>query len=202
MAAGKWNYRKGVTMSFQPQIRCAKGIRHFSLCSVMLLVAVSGTAEAFKSTSNSEVSPTYKARHVGDLHLGAYKDELIECSALAGIHTWIGDNLDDASGAEIRKKINGDYWINTSKAYLSLAEQTSGIPDLSQEMGARMRALAVQFRDLTESPAGTANWSNWYDLIDRCDSWRVEKPKQAFFSNDRNATQQAKRAGDVAKAPF
>jgi hypothetical protein len=201
MNLGKWNYRKGVTMSFQPQTNCALGARRFYLMPVVFLAIFSGTAEAFKSTSNSEVSPTYKARIVGDLHLGAYKDELIECSALAGIHTWIGDSLGD-SGAVVRTTLNRDYWTKTSKDYLSLAEQASGEPDLSQQTGVRMRVLAAQYRDLTESPEGTANWSGWYDLVDRCNSWRPDPPSRAFFDNGRKPVPGSGKAKEVARAPF
>ncbi len=190
-------------MSFQPHSSCAKGSHRFVLVSVLLLASVSGTVEAFKSTGNSEVSVTYKSRIVGDLHLGAYKDELIECSALAGIHTWIGDGLGD-SGAGVRATLNRDYWTKTSKAYLQLAEQASGEPDLSQQTGVRMRALAAQYRELTESPAGTANWSGWHDLVDRCNSWRPNPPSRAFFDNGRKpAAEPAKApAREVARAPF
>ena len=167
----------------------------------LLLLATATNAVAFTSSSSSEVSLKYKARNVGDVRLGAYKDELIDCSALAGIHTWIGDNLNTA-GAEVRKALNGDYWIGVSNAYLSLAQQSANNPDVSKEVGARMRVLAAEYRELTEAPAGTANWNSWYDLIDRCDSWRTDKPSQAFFSNGRKSPVPVKQSSEVARAPY
>jgi hypothetical protein len=199
MAAGKRNYRKGVMMSFQPDTVRALGARRFLLLTSLILALAPNAFAAFPGSGKSEVSPKYKSRQVGNLHLGAYKDELVECSALAGIHTWLDDNLGDVSGAEVRRKLAGDYWVETSKAYLDLAEQASGTPDLSKEMGKQMRELAVQYRTLTETPEGTADWTGWYDLIDRCDSWRVEKPAQAFFNNGRNSAVQAKQTAEVSR---
>jgi len=203
MGPGKGNYRKGVIMSFHSQLKRGTSIHRAALACVFLLAsATASNAVGFSSTNNSEVSPKYKARKVGNLQLSIYKDELIDCSALAGIHTWLDDNLGNAAGSEVRKKLNGDYWVDISTAYLDLAQQASGTADLSAEMGARMRVLAAQFRDLTEAPAGTANWAEWYDLIDSCDSWRVDKPAQAFFNNGRTATAQSSQAAEVAKAPY
>lgn len=167
----------------------------------VLLMATATSAVAFTSSSSSEVSLKYKARNVGDVRLGAYKAELIDCSALAGIHTWIGDDLNTA-GAEVRKALNSDYWVGVSNAYLSLAQQAANNPEVSKEVGARMRVLAAEYRELTESPAETANWNSWYDLIDRCDSWRTDKPSQAFFSNGRKSPVPVKQATEVARAPY
>lgn len=85
---------------------------------------------------------------------------------------------------------------------LELAKQASGSSDLSAEIGARMRFLAAQYRDLTEAPSGTANWTEWYDLIDRRDSWRTDKPAQAFYNIGRGASTQIKKAAEVAKSPY
>ena len=183
--------------------RCMK---HASTVVALLLFGITNSASGwFKSSGNPEVAPIYKANRVAELNLVSYEDELIDCSALAGIHSWIGDNLDDA-GAEVRKALNGKYWIDVSKAYLALAQQAAGVPDLSKEMGVRMRALAVEYRDLTESPTDSqveaANWDHWYDLIDRCDSWRPESPSQAFFNNGRSTAPQVKKGTEVARAPF
>jgi len=186
-------------MSFQPEKVRAFRAGHILLLASLALATAPSAVAAFPGSDNSEVSPKYKARQVGNLHLGAYKDELVECSAFAGIHTWLDDNLGDASGAEVRRKLSGDYWVDTSKAYLDLAEQASGTPDLSKEMGMQMRVLAAQYRTLTETPAGTADWSGWYDLIDRCDAWRPEKPAHAFFNNGRDAAVQAKQTAAVPK---
>ncbi|HET6565526.1 MAG TPA: hypothetical protein VFG52_08955 [Xanthomonadales bacterium] len=181
-------------------------MKHTSLVVALLLFGVTTSAAGwFKSSGNPEVAPIYKANRVAELNLVSYEDELIDCSALAGIHSWIGDNLDD-SGAEVRKALNSNYWIDVSKAYLALAQQAAGVPDLSKEMGVRMRALAGEYRDLTESPtdsqAEAANWDHWYDLIDRCDSWRPDRPSQAFFNNGRETAPQVNKATEVARAPF
>jgi hypothetical protein len=177
-------------------------IGRIALTSVLLLATATATnAVAFTSSSSSEVSLKFKARNVGDVQLGAYKDELIDCSALAGIHTWIGDNLNTA-GAEVRKALNGDYWVSVSNAYLSLAQQAANNPEVSKEVGARMRVLAAEYRELTESPAGTTDWSGWYDLIDRCDSWRTDSPSQAFFTNGRESPVQVRQSTEIARAPF
>ncbi len=98
------------------------GCIRYSLVFVMAgtLVPVVGSAA---STRSAEVASAYKAEHVEGFQLASYQDELLECSALAAIHMWIGDNLGDDSGAEVRKKLNDDYWINVSKGYLALAEE-------------------------------------------------------------------------------
>lgn len=203
MDSGKWNYRKGVMMSFQSrygQGRCALPIS--LLFSGLLLAGVSNAAAgSFSTAGNAEVAPVYKANRVAEFNLPAYEDELIDCSALAGIHSWIGDDLSN-SGAEVRKTLNNDYWMGVSKAYLALAKQASGDPDLSKEIGARMRVLAAEFRDLSESPVGAANWSGWYDLVDRCDSWRTDSPTRTFYTNGRELPVQTKKSSEVARAPY
>lgn len=141
------------------------------------------------STRSAEVASAYKAEHVDGFQLASYQDELLECSALAAIHMWIGDNLGDDSGAEVRKKLNDDYWINVSKGYLALAEEADAKNDtevdLSQEVGVQMRALSAKFRELTESRAEPDRWASWYDRIDRCDTWRPDRPAHAFYNNGR-----------------
>ncbi len=137
------------------------------------------------STRSAEVASVYKAQHLDRLQLAVYQDELLECSALAAIHMWIGDNLGNDSGAEVRKKLNNDYWINVSKSYLSLAEQASGGSDLNPELGSQMKRMAAEYRDLTESQAEPEAWASWYDRIDRCDTWRPDRPAHAFYNNGR-----------------
>lgn len=203
MVSGKRNYLKGVIMSHQSNScrrRCTTSTA--LLIATMLFTGVSNAAAgSFSSSRTYEVAPVYKANRVAELNLAAYKDELVDCSALAGIHTWIGDDLNTA-GAEVRQVLNNDYWVSISKAYLTLAQQASGTPDLSKEMGARMRVIAADYRDLTTTSASTANWSSWYDLIDRCDSWRPAKPARAFYNNKRPPPVKVKQSSEVARAPY
>jgi hypothetical protein len=159
-----------------------------------LMVAVNAAA----SPSSEEVSFEYKAKRGGTAELSSYEEELLECSALAGIHTWIGDNLGDDSGAEIRKSLNNDYWINVSKSYLALAQQATGKSDLFPEVGNRMKALAAEYRDLTASQADTSGWLDWYQLIDRCDTWRPNPPAHAFYNNGRQSMAIERQTPEVA----
>ena len=189
-------------MSYRSKHEGGNHIGRMVLMFILLMAIVTvSNAVAFTSSSSSEVSLKFKARIVGDVQLGAYKDELIDCSALAGIHTWIGDSL-NTSGAEVRKALNSDYWVSVSNAYLSLAQQAANNPEVSKVVGARMRVLAAQYRELTESPADTTNWNSWYDLIDRCDSWRTEEPSRAFYSNGRKSPVQVNHSSEVARAPY
>jgi hypothetical protein len=165
----------------------------------LILLAAGVFASASSASADSgknEVASKFKTERVAQLNMAAYEDELLDCSALAGIHTWIGDNLGDGAGAEVRMALAEDYWISVSKRYLELAEQAGGEADLEQQLGPRMRELAAEFRDLTSSQSAEANWTDWYDLIDRCDSWRPAKPTHAFYNNGREAT--AKPSRNVA----
>jgi len=168
---------------------------------LVLLLGIGGlttTVNALASPDSAEVSVQYKVERSGLADLSSYEDELPECSALAGIHTWIGDNLGDDSGAEVRKSLNNDYWIKVSKGYLALAQQATGKPDLFPEVGVRMKALAAQYRDLTAAQAGASAWLDWYQLIDRCDSWRPNPPSHAFYNNGRQTKAIERQASEVA----
>lgn len=203
MRSGKRNYLKGVMMSFKSSYGHGRCVLSISLLfSGLLFAGVSNAAAgSFSTAGNAEVAPVYKANRVAELNLAAYEDELIDCSALAGIHSWIGDDL-SSSGAEVRKALNNDYWMSVSKAYLALAKLATGEPDLSKQIGARMRVLAAEFRDLSEAPASTANWSGWYALVDRCDSWRTDSPSRHFYTNGRQPPAQTKKTAEVARAPY
>lgn len=178
--------------------------RVFGRSSTLLILLVAGTLTpatgAAASSRSAEVAAVYKAEGMVELQLAPFENELLDCSALAAIHMWIGDNLGDNSGAEVRKKLNNDYWIDLSKGYLSLAQEASGEADLSQQLGVRMRALSAEFRELTESQAEPESWANWYDLIDRCDTWRPEKPTHAFYNNGRQSIVDSKQSPGT-KAP-
>lgn len=168
---------------------------------IFVIVSSLIPAVCFAASSRSaEVAAVYKAEGITQLKIASYEDELLDCSALAAIHLWIGDNLGDDSGAEVRKKLNNDYWIDLSKGYLSLAQEASDEADLSQQLGVRMRALSAEFRELTESQAEPESWANWYDLIDRCDTWRPEKPTHAFYNNGRQSIVDSKQSPGT-KAP-
>lgn len=176
-------------MFFQPEKGRNSG--RYLFCLTLLTAALLASAStAFAEPGTTEVATKYKAQHVDQLDLAAYEDELLDCSALAGIHTWIGDNLGDNEGAEVRKVLAEDYWIELSKGYMVLAEQASGDDSISEELGVRMKELAAEFRDLTDSQAPTSSWSDWYDLIDRCDSWRPAKPTHAFYNHGRGGVEQ------------
>jgi|GEM_PF-6847719 len=169
---------------------------------IFVIVSSLIPAVCFAASSRSaEVAAVYKAEGMPELQLASFENELLDCSALAAIHMWIGDNLGDNSGAEVRKKLNNDYWIDLSKGYLSLAQEASDEADLSQQLGVRMRALSAEFRDLTESQAEPESWANWYDLIDRCDTWRPEKPAHAFYNNGRSSVVDVKQQSPGIKAP-
>jgi hypothetical protein len=184
-------------MFYHIKLGQAFGRPGFSL--ILLISSVfTFTASAAASSDSQEVALEYKAKRTGQLELAAYEGELLDCSALAAIHMWIGDGLGDDSGAEVRKKLNSDYWIDLSKGYLALAEQAGGVQDLSEALGVRMRALSAEFRDLTESQPGPDNWTAWYDLVDRCDTWRPERPAHAFYNNGRKSTAIAVKAAEVA----
>jgi hypothetical protein len=114
------------------------GCVRYSLALLIVGTLVGTLTPAFcsaASTRSNEVSSAYKAERVDGFQLASYQDELLECSALAAIHMWIGDNLGDDSGAEIRKKLNDDYWINVSKGYLALAEEADGDVDRRGSLG-------------------------------------------------------------------
>lgn len=172
--------------------------RTTTLALLLSIGALMSAVSAVASPGSAEVSFEYKTERSDDADLSSYEDELLECSALAGIHTWIGDNLGDDSGAEVRKSLNNDYWINVSKSYLQLAQEASGKSDLFPEVGVRMKALAAEYRDLTVSQADASGWLDWYQLIDRCDSWRPNPPAHAFYHNGRKPTVDEKQVAEVA----
>jgi len=154
-----------------------------STCVVLTLCCSqlhAGTASSFK---HPEVEIQYKAKGLTEFHLADYKEELLQCSALAAIHMWISDNIGQDSGSEVRRTIYEAYWLEISNEYLSLAKKASDNADLSQEVRAEIRNLTGEWRRLTETKVGAADWASWYELVDRCDTWRPEKATRAYFSN-------------------
>lgn len=168
--------------------------RAFGLASCFVILsfttasALAGDASA--SPGSEQVAAQFKAERMPGFLLADYAGELVDCSALAAIHTWMGDAIGEDEGFAVRQAIASDYWIEVSNGYLSLAQQSSGAADLQPVVGARMRELAADWRHLTESATGAGDWAAWYDLIDRCDAWRPEKPKHSFNGNGRKAVDQ------------
>ncbi len=154
-------------------------------------------AGAWAAPKTGEVATKYKAGRSAGFRLEDYRDELIECSALAAIHTWMGDSIGDDEGHAVRQAIARDYWIEVSNAYLTLAESAASAPDLSREVGARMRTLAAEWRSLTES-TGSADWTAWYNRVDRCDAWRPERPAHSFYSKGKPSPADGPGGAEVA----
>jgi len=154
-----------------------------SVCVVVCFCCSQLYAGTQSSSRHSEVEIQYKAKGLTEFHLADYKDELLQCSALAAIHMWISDNIGADSGAEVRRAIYEDYWLEISNEYLSLAKKASGKPDLSQEVRTEIRNLTGEWRRLTETKVSAEDWRGWYDLVGRCDAWRPEKTARAYFSN-------------------
>ena len=142
-------------------------------------------ADTPAASKPAEVATEHKAEGSAQFLLADYEQELIECSALAAIHMWIGDNIGEDSGSELRKTLAKDYWTEVSKEYLSLAREAGGEDDLYQEVGVRMRILAAEWRRLTETEFSADNWDGWYERVDRCDAWRPEQPTRAYYSKGR-----------------
>lgn len=155
-------------------------------------------AGAAASSGSTQVAVEYKAQKVPEFQLTDYQDELVECSALAAIHTWLGNPFEEAAGFEVRQALARDYWIEISNKYLSLARQASSEADVQKKVGARMRVLAAEWRRLTESHSVAPNWNGWYDLIDRCDSWRPVKPAYAFYSKGRKTADEQGAKANMA----
>ena len=82
------------------------------------------------SSKSSEVAVKYKTVDTENFRLSDYQDELLECTALATIQLWVGDDLGDNSGALVRQTINESYWLEIGNAYLSLAKEANGKQDL------------------------------------------------------------------------
>jgi hypothetical protein len=146
----------------------------------------------------AEVGTQYKAQRVAEFHLAQYTDELLECSALAAVHTLIGDNIGEDAGSEVRKTLGNDYWIEVSHDYLALAEDASGAENLVQEVGIQIRGLFSQWRRLTETEVTADDWGGWYQLTDRCDTWRPAKPTRPYYNRGRAPIAGASPATKVA----
>ncbi len=142
---------------------------------------------AFAASKQDEVAVEHKTQGLTDFRLADYQAELLQCSALSAIHMWIGDNLGDDEGAQVRKTLDEDYWLETSKDYIALAEQAAGNPDLTEQFGLEVRSLAAEWRHLTEDQVAVGDWQKWYELIDRCDSWRPNPPARSYFNNGRSS---------------
>jgi len=151
------------------------------------------------SSENDEVAIEYKAEDLADFHLSDYENELLECSALSAIHMWVGDNIGEDSGSEVRRALDENYWLEISREYLSLAEQASGGADLSREVGAEIKAVTAEWRRLTENKVSPDEWVGWYSLVDRCETWRPEKASRSYYTRGRemaaNSIPQPKLAG-------
>ena len=165
--------------------------RMVGLSAVLLFAfhTIEAAAAGVAGTSRrDEVGIKYKSAAVTEFQLSDYESELLQCSALAAIHTWIGDNIGTDAGSEVRKTLNEDYWLDVSREYFSLAKKAAGDEDLSEEIRAEIKSLTGEWRRLTETGVGPSEWAGWYDLIDRCDTWRPEKASRSYYDHDRHAS--------------
>jgi len=179
-------------MFFQPFIGRVHGLA--VCCAVLFATTVSASPHA------AEVAVKYKAKGAAEFQLADYKDELLECSALAAVHTMIGDNIGDDEGSEARMALTLDYWIDVSHEYLALAEEASGTENLVPEVGIQIRGLFAEWRRLTESPVNADEWGSWYKLTDQCDTWRPAKPAHAYYGRGRESIVSENHASKVAMA--
>ena len=142
-------------------------------------------ADLSASSEPAEVAIKYKAEGLPEFQLVDYEFELLECSALAAVHSLIDDNIGDDSGSEVRTALTKNYWIDVSHDYLSLAQEAGGEADLYQEVGIQMRGLVAKWHRLTETEVSADDWTGWYELTDRCDTWRPAKPAHSYYGNGR-----------------
>ena len=170
------------------------------LAIVAASVHCSSLLAAGKSTpaGQGEVSVEYKTDDPANFQLAEYEEELLECSALSAIHMWVGDNIGDDSGSEVRRALAEDYWLEVSRSYLSLAEKASGGADLTSEVGAEIKAVTAEWRRLTESDAGPEAWAEWYSLVDRCETWRPEQVSRSYYTRGRELAANSKSAPVLA----
>ena len=179
----------------------SRGSRVFCLSAAFLISIYASqlaAAGAAGSSRRDEVAIKYKSAAVPGFNLAEYETELLQCSALAAIHTWIGDNIGSDEGSEVRKTLAEDYWLDVSREYFSLAKKASGDDDLSEEIRAEIKSLTGEWRRLTETEVAPADWDGWYDLVDRCDTWRPEKAARSWYNNGRDAVAGNTGASDVA----
>jgi hypothetical protein len=146
-----------------------------------------GATSVSASSKSAEVAIKYKSAGLAEFRLADYEGELVECSALAAIHMWIGDNIGQDAGSEVRRSISEDYWLEISKDYLSLAKEASGRDDLSAEFRKEVKGLTVEWRRLTESDTSASEWANWYDLVDRCETWRPKNARRSYYTRGRES---------------
>jgi hypothetical protein len=172
-----------------------------SMCAFLSAYCPGLNAAGSSSSARAEVGIKYKAADLPAFHLADFQEELLECSALAAIHMWIGDNIGTDPGSEVRKALDEDYWLEISKEYLSLAKQASGNADLSEEVSAEIKGLTVEWQRLTETNVSDTEWAGWYKLVDQCDTWRPEKTSRAYYSKGRDAIAAQGQAPNVAMGP-
>ena len=137
---------------------------------------------AFAASKWAEVAVEHKQQDLANFQLAEFRTELLQCSALSAIHMWIGDGLSE-EGAQVRQQLDEEYWLNTSKDYLALANQASGGADLTQAVGAEMKVLTAEWRHLTEEQATADEWQEWLGLTERCDGWRPDPPRRQYLNN-------------------
>lgn len=158
----------------------------FSGLFVVAALSVTGTllldGTAFAGSSPAEVAIEHKQEDLANFQLAEFRTELLQCSALSAVHMWIGDNLAE-EGAQVRQQLDEEYWLNTSKDYLALANQASGGTDLTEMVGAEIKILTAEWRHLTEEQATADEWQEWYALTERCDSWRPDPPRRQYLNN-------------------
>jgi hypothetical protein len=70
------------------------------------------------------------------------------------------------------------------------------------EVGAEMKGLAGEWRRLTESGASGADWTEWYDLTDRCEKWRRGPTARSFYSKGRDSTTAPHTSSEVTGSPI
>jgi len=169
-----------------------------SLSLAFGLGSLVATDPLFAASKKDEVAVEHKTRDLAEFQLADYQQELLQCSALSAIHMWIGDNLGDDEGAQVRKTLDEDYWLETSKEYLALANLAAGEADLTAEVGQEIRNLAAEWRHLNEAQAAPEEWQEWYALIDRCDSWRPDPPSRSYFNNGHQSAAAGAKPVDLA----
>lgn len=156
-----------------------------ALVSIMLNCPAVLAARDSSAPEYGEVAVEYKTAGLAEFNLADYEDELLQCSALSAIHMWLGDNIGDDSGSEVRRALDEDYWLEVSRSYLSLAEKASGGADLTREVGLEIKAVTAEWRRLTESGVSPEDWAGWYNLVDRCETWRPAQASRSYYTRGR-----------------
>jgi hypothetical protein len=149
------------------------------------------------SSQSAEVAIEYKKTGLLEFQLADFEEELLECSGLAAVHMWISDNIGSDAGSGVRASISEDYWLDISHDYLSLAKQASGKEDMSKEVRVHIRGLTAEWYRLTETKVSPEDWSDWYELVDRCETWRPANSARSYYNKGRDVLAKQDRAQDI-----